>query len=324
MNKFRFTIKIFAIAIFMFAFVSIAQAQATRTWVSGVGDDANPCSRTAPCKTFAGSISKTATGGYIDCLDPGGFGAVTITKSITIQCEEETGHILASGGSAIIVNAPAGAKVTLRGLSLEGIGGLGTNGISYIGPPGVLNVQEVVIHDFAQNGINFAPNGAGNAQLNVSDQTLIHDNNGGNINFSGILIKPTGGATANVSIDGVKCSNNANGVFADGTGGGGVTNFSVTNSVLVSNSNVGVGVSSSGANFGGMVASTTINFNGFGVAVAGSAAALRLGGNTITHNVTGVFNSGGTLESFKNNQVVANLTDGTPIPAVSVSGNIVN
>src|SRR6185295_16895979 len=85
MNKFRFTIKIMAIAIFMLAFASMTQAQATRTWVSGVGDDANPCSRTAPCKTFAGAISKTAVDGEIDALDPGGFGAVTITKSITID-----------------------------------------------------------------------------------------------------------------------------------------------------------------------------------------------------------------------------------------------
>jgi hypothetical protein len=67
----------------------MAQAQATRTWVSGVGDDANPCSRTAPCKTFAGAISKTAPCGEISVLDPGGFGAVTITKSITIN---GTGH----------------------------------------------------------------------------------------------------------------------------------------------------------------------------------------------------------------------------------------
>src|SRR5258708_136683 len=90
------------------ALVVPAHAQATRTWVSGVGDDANPCSRTAPCKTFAGSISKTAAGGYINCLDPGGFGAVTITKSITIQCDEEIGHIVSSGVNGIIVNTPAG------------------------------------------------------------------------------------------------------------------------------------------------------------------------------------------------------------------------
>src|SRR6187399_2655191 len=73
-----------------------AQAQASRTWVSGVGDDLNPCSRTAPCKTFAGAISKTAAGGEIDCLDAGGFGAVTITKSITMDCGY-TGGILSAG-----------------------------------------------------------------------------------------------------------------------------------------------------------------------------------------------------------------------------------
>src|SRR5499427_148017 len=85
MNKFRFTINILAVAMFVFAFASFAQAQATRTWVSGVGDDANPCSRTAPCKTWAGAISKTACDGEICALDPGGFGAVTITKSITLD-----------------------------------------------------------------------------------------------------------------------------------------------------------------------------------------------------------------------------------------------
>src|SRR5258705_7695857 len=82
-----------------------AQAQATRTWVSGVGDDVNPCSRTAPCKTFAGAISKTAAGGEINCLDPAGFGAVTITKSLTISCEGVTGGIVVAGGNGINVSA---------------------------------------------------------------------------------------------------------------------------------------------------------------------------------------------------------------------------
>src|SRR2546423_7355935 len=97
-----------------------AYAQATRTWVSGVGDDVNPCSRTAPCKTFAGAISKTAAGGIINCLDPAGYGAVTINKAITIQCEEETGHVLANGTNAINVIAAASDIVILRGLTIEG------------------------------------------------------------------------------------------------------------------------------------------------------------------------------------------------------------
>ena len=86
MTTFKSTIKIVSFLVFVFAFASIAQAQAPRTWVSGVGDDANPCSRTAPCKTFAGAISKTAVNGEINCLDPGGYGAVTVTKSVTIDC----------------------------------------------------------------------------------------------------------------------------------------------------------------------------------------------------------------------------------------------
>src|SRR6266478_5599926 len=121
MNKFRFEIKILAIAIFMFAFASLAQAQATRTWVSGVGDDANPCSRTAPCKTFAGAISKTAINGEINCLDPGGFGAVTITKSITIDCHEILASILASGVNGIIINIAVSANDPLRTVRIRNL-----------------------------------------------------------------------------------------------------------------------------------------------------------------------------------------------------------
>src|SRR6476660_8340639 len=91
-------------SVFAGSFATPAFAQATRTWVSGVGDDANPCSRTAPCKTFAGAISKTAAFGEINCLDPGGFGAVTITKSISIICGGTFGSILAGGGNGINVN----------------------------------------------------------------------------------------------------------------------------------------------------------------------------------------------------------------------------
>src|SRR5258706_9391637 len=121
MNKFRFTLKLVAIAVFTIAFASMAQAQATRTWVSGVGDDVNPCSRTAPCKTFAGAISKTATGGEIDCLDPGGFGAVTVTKAITIDCDSGAGGILNAGGvNGVLIAAGATDTVQLRNLSIQG------------------------------------------------------------------------------------------------------------------------------------------------------------------------------------------------------------
>src|SRR5213592_2248777 len=114
-------------------FATLAQAQATRTWVSGVGDDVNPCSRTAPCKTFAGAISKTASPGIINCLDPGGFGAVTITKSIQIDCTGTLGSVLHSGVQGVIVNALTTDKVILRNIDISGAGTtLGTNGVNVI------------------------------------------------------------------------------------------------------------------------------------------------------------------------------------------------
>src|SRR5881296_703992 len=123
MSKVRFTLNTLAAAIFVLTVTSMANAQATRTWVSGVGDDANPCSRTAPCKTFAGAISKTAASGEISVLDPGGFGAVTITKSMTIDGGGGSGFagILAALTTGVIVNGFS-IDVTLRNISIDGAG----------------------------------------------------------------------------------------------------------------------------------------------------------------------------------------------------------
>src|SRR5918911_327250 len=127
MNKVRLTLNIFAALVFTLLVSSIAQAQATRTWVSGVGDDVNPCSRTAPCKTFAGAISKTAAGGEIDALDDGGFGTVTITKSITIDGGGHIASILGAGTNGVNVNdiataTPGTIVVRLRNLTINGVG----------------------------------------------------------------------------------------------------------------------------------------------------------------------------------------------------------
>src|SRR3984893_13476653 len=155
-----------------------AQAQATRTWVSGVGDDANPCSRTAPCKTFAGAISKTAVGGEIDVLDPGGFGAVTITKSISIISEVEAG-VLVSGLNGINVTAPAGSTVLLQGLDIEGLG-TAVTGISITGGPRV-TIRKCSIRHFTGNGIDVV--GLANARAVIEDSVLL--NNGGGVNIQG-------------------------------------------------------------------------------------------------------------------------------------------
>src|SRR5712691_8776960 len=121
MNRLQSALRALLFVAITLAFSALAQAQATRTWVSGVGDDVNPCSRTAPCKTWAGAISKTAVGGEIDAIDPGGFGTVTITKSITIDGAGTLASILAAGTNGVNVNdsgsgSPGTIIVTLRNL----------------------------------------------------------------------------------------------------------------------------------------------------------------------------------------------------------------
>jgi hypothetical protein len=155
-----------------------AQAQATRTWVSGVGDDANPCSRTAPCKTFAGAISKTAAGGEINVLDPGGFGAVTITKSISIISGFEAG-VLAAGVTGIVVNVASTDKVLLEGLDIEGVG-TGVNGIQIIGG-GRTTIRKCSIRNFTQNAVNLV--GTASARAVIEDSMLL--NNAGGLNMQG-------------------------------------------------------------------------------------------------------------------------------------------
>lgn len=185
-----------------------SHAQATRTWVSGVGDDANPCSRTAPCKTFAGAISKTATNGEISVLDPGGFGAVTITKSISIVSDGGSGEggVLATGTNGIIINSPT-AIVNISGLMIEGAG-TGQSGVRIIAAASV-HIRDCVIRGFrgggSQNsGIEIVTS---NTTAVTVENTTISDN------VRGIHIQPTGAGVANVVANDVVFSANSSYAF---------------------------------------------------------------------------------------------------------------
>src|SRR5438105_204146 len=201
MNKFRFTINALAIAIFTFAFASFAQAQATRTFVSGVGNDANPCSRTAPCKTLPGAFSKTAAGGEIDCLDPGGFGAVTITKSITIDCASgdtgAVGSILVAGTNAIVVQAGPTDVVFLRKITINGISEIpasaGLSGIRFLSGKS-LNIENVNVMHFSKFCVDMATTAATASSLYVSDSNLTDCGN--NSVGGGVNLLPAGGRLA--------------------------------------------------------------------------------------------------------------------------------
>jgi hypothetical protein len=144
---------------------SLAYAQ-SRTWVSGVGDDVNPCSRTAPCRTFAGAISKTAPGGEISVLDNGSFGAVTITKTMTISGVGTQASVLASNTNGITVAAGVNDVVTLHNLQLQGLNGLGLIGVSMVSGKALI-MEDVRIMGF-QNGVKTAQ---GNTSINRGEFT---------------------------------------------------------------------------------------------------------------------------------------------------------
>ena len=225
---------VFAVCVF---FAPLAHAQATRTWVSGVGDDANPCSRTAPCKTFAGAISRTAAGGEINCLDPGGFGGVTITKALTIACVHTVGGVLISGTNGIIVNAAQTDRIVLRGLDIHGVGN-GFDGIKFMAG-GSLHVEDSVISGM-ENGINI---GAGN-EIYIKNTYIIGvyvTGSGGLVN--GVIEKTTienqlyglaVGANARVTTRGsVYSGNSSSGISAQAGGSVNVDSCIVTNNAVV-------------------------------------------------------------------------------------------
>jgi Right handed beta helix region len=288
-----------------------AHAQATRTWVSGVGDDANPCTRTAPCKTFAGAISKTAPSGEIDCLDPGGFGAVTITKSITIDCSGTFGSVLAALTNGINING-VGITVNLRGLSINGVGN-GLIGINFINGAS-LNLDNVNVTRFnagSAAGILFAPS-ADNTLLQVNNSYItangISPSTGG-----GIVVQPAVGGKAVVVISNSRITTNSDGVKANSTNG--IVVMTVRDSTLSNNRGNGI-VAAAGATISILVDRNTIttNFQN-GVLSSGANSIVRIFESTILGNVlNGVAAAGGgVVHSYKNNAINGNVVDGTPI-----------
>lgn len=257
----------------------VTMAQATRTWVSGVGDDVNPCSRTAPCKTLAGAISKTATGGEINILDPGGFGAVTITKSITIDGGGIIGSILSSATNGITVNAP-NSLVTIRNFSINGAGTtLGINGIRVLAVKKLL-VENCTIANFSANGIDFN-NTATAADIMINNTTIVNTNGG--ISYLG----PSGstGTTGFTVID--RC--HIQGITTTGINVNGGT-ATVSNSVI---SGCSVGVKSN------------------------TGITAHLSGNIITNNATAL-QGPGTITSSGNNSMTGNTAQGVTPTVVAM------
>jgi hypothetical protein len=296
------------------AFSGNGAPQATQTWVSAAsGSDSNPCSRTAPCLTFAAALAQTAAGGEIDVLDPGDFGAVTITKAISIYAdpEGEGGAAVGPGTSGIVISAGAGDTINLRGLTFDGLGATGMSGVVF-NSGGRLHIQNCMFQGFATAGISFAPGAgsAGTAQLSIDDTTIIG-------NATGIRINPTGGIAADVALNRVDIEhNNGDGLRGDGSGGSGAISVAIADSSASFNAGNGIDALSGPGNVTVSIMRVVASANGVaGIAAdqtSGGIASVTVGssvlsGNTIAAQATG----GAGLLSYSNNQVAGNATNGS-------------
>jgi hypothetical protein len=285
---------------------SAANAQATRTWVSGVGDDVNPCSRTAPCKTWAGAISKTASGGIIDALDPGGFGALTITKPITVEGNGTLASTLHSAVSGFIVNITTGTagtkNVVLRNILIDGSGPtLGTNGIRFLAGDSLL-VEHCSIEQVSGNGIDFQSNST--ARLIVRNTTITQATG------AGINVAPAVGGVARVSISDTLLARNGTNILV--TDVNGASNVSVVDSHVVHAITDGIFANSTTGNgMTIMVEDSEVSHNGaIGLRTSGANSRIRAANNLISGNTTGVSAPSGELCTYQNNRLARNNADG--------------
>jgi parallel beta helix pectate lyase-like protein len=307
----RLSIGSFAVAVVILTLLlglTPASAQATRTWVSGFGDDANPCSRTAPCQTFAGAIAKTAVDGEINCLDPGDFGFVTITNPVTIDCHSIPGAIQHAGRYGIKINFDQFAAlprktVNLRNLTLNGVS-TGLAGIEISGNVAgtIVNIEDCLIDgDVGGSGVGILDERFRGA-LTVVNTTVR------NMSTVGISIaSPGADGSLRAMITDTRIYNSGSGI------GVGVDGFvMLSHSVISGNLGIGVGAGSLASM---VVDSTVIAHNGTGIKVA-SNATLRLSNSDLFLNSVG---SDGTISTFENNRFSNNGTFGPLIPTGSTS-----
>jgi hypothetical protein len=277
-----------------------AFAQATRTWVSGVGDDVNPCSRTAPCKTWAGAISKTAPGGEIDALDPGGFGTLNITKSLVIDGAGTMASSLNAGTNGFIINAATTDNVTLRNISINGAT-TGVNGVSIINA-GAKNIRldNVIIQNQPGGRCVSVTTNTGTVALVMYDVVL------NNCGTNGIGVAPTGGSVfvmANrVRVEQNGTTTSHHGILMSGSASGNFTDVTVFRAA-------GSGLDVENGSVVSVDNCTFSRNGGDGITVQGpSAAILRLNNSTMTSNsgagVRGV--APGAINSYKNNRSADN------------------
>jgi hypothetical protein len=255
-------------------------ASNARTWVSNVGNDTGSCTVTSPCLTFAYALTQTSSGGEINCLNPGGFGAVTINISVTIDCEGvSNGGISVSSGDAITINT-ANIVVNLIGLDLNGENeDTAVDGVS-LSQPATVNIRNCKIYGFL-----------GGSGIEVTAGTLVVDNVVVINNFFGIAeVSGNSGRVSNITVRNSSINNNQDGIAVE--------------------------VEAGGTHSGATIEQTTLAFNVAGLEMVNAGAVAVIGSSTVVNNTVGVSQSNdGIVYSAKNNQIYGNGTDGTPLTA---------
>ena len=297
------------IALCFCAMTQAAQAQATRTWVASTGDDANPCTRSTPCKTFSGAFAKTVAGGEIDTVDPAPYGPLTITHAITIDGgSAEVDEVVAAGFAAFTINAGPNDRVVLRNLIVNGVNQTatpGTDGILF-NSGAELAVERCVIEGFGSYGINFQP--AVRALLTVSDSVLVGNGSFGVATGTGALIASTPATTGGLNRVSIVRT-----VVSEGTSG--ITSGQNTNTqlefVTVGQTGLGggdYGVTVTGANAQLSLDYSTVSGNIFGGLHAANGAKMFVANSSITYNNTNgiLSDTGGQVLSYGNNRVAGN------------------
>lgn len=264
-----------------------AHGQSTRTWVSAVGDDAFPCSRTAPCQTFAAALANTAAGGEISVLDPGDFGPLTITQALTISGDGTlAGITVTTGNNGINVQAGATDVVVLRNISLANDGG--THGIRFVSGRQLI-IDRCAIVGMGQSGVEVDL--TADALLTVTNTSITGGVNGIRINSTGRL---------DAQINDVDIRRSGNGINVQS----GLV--SIRNSLIVHNTNVGVLTQA------GKVAIENTKINGNDVAVQVLGGFARLSNSSFYNNQNGLVCTGGPITSAYNNRKGGNVGGSLP------------
>ena len=308
MIRFHVFLGMAALAVGLLSAGATASAQSARTWVSGVGDDANPCSRTAPCQTFAGAFGKTSAGGEIDCLDPGGFGSLTITHAISIICDGASngGVAVVNSGVGFDIDAGASDTIVLSGLDIEG-NGVGVFGIVFNAGQ-ALYVRNCMIRNVTNNGIIIDTSQTTPASVYVDNTTLVNTSAPGSLR-AGIYIVPQSQGSISVSINRTQVAGGSFGIVADGTEGTGKITGVVRDSVVSGNGQNGITVSNSQASgITLLIDNVAVTNNGNnGLAANGANAGMIVSNSTISGNGGGLHEaSSGVIDSYGNNRVNAN------------------